>query len=89
MTNLNLTKAKVEALPIEIAKDIKETLTCYDEVFVTYEYGKYKVSTGCGICSSYAPDHRVVGTVYAKDIYTTEERKENLRILNTYGTLYP
>lgn len=88
MANNRLTKSEVEALPVEVAKDIKETLTCYDEVFVTYEYGKYKVSTGCGISSSYAPDHRVIGTVYAKDIYTAEERKENLRILNTYATPY-
>lgn len=59
-------------LPKSVQKEIKETLKAYSEVPVTYENGRYSFS----LClkSEYADDHEFIGTFYAKDIYTPEER---------------
>ena len=53
---------------------IKETLKAFDEVFVVYEYGQYHYGTGACLKAEYAPDHEVIGTLYAEDIFTAEER---------------
>ena len=64
-------------LPQEVQEKIKKTLRAYDEVFVVFEYGKYNVGVGVSLKAHYAPDHEVIGTFYAKDIYTPEERAIN------------
>lgn len=62
-------------LPNEIQEYVKNTLCAYDKVDVWFENGRYTF----GIClrSKYALDHEYVGTYYAKDIYTDEERIVN------------
>lgn len=62
-------------LPKEIQDDIKGTLTAYDDIEVWFENGRY--TYGLCICGKYAPDHEYIGTYYAKDIYTDEERIVN------------
>ena len=61
----------------DIVEDVKRTLKCYDETYITYEYGEYKEMPMIGIYKEYAPDHKFIGSVRAKDIYTLEERIEN------------
>lgn len=63
---------KIYELPSDVQLKIKETLKAYDRVDVFYENGKYHF----GLCvkKTYAPDHEVIGTYYAKDIFTEDER---------------
>lgn len=72
---------RLEALPVEVQNKIKDTLKAYDSVFVSYENGEYHF--GLYIKKTYAADHKVIGTFYAKDIYTEEER-----ILNYVDTFH-
>lgn len=62
-------------LPETIQSEIKETLKAYDKVDVYFENGEYHF--GLVIKNHYATDHKVIGTYYAKDIYTEEERIVN------------
>jgi hypothetical protein len=64
-------------LPANVREEIKNTLKAYDEVFVVYEYGKYHVGVGVSLKAKYAPDHKVIGTFYADDIFTKDERAIN------------
>ena len=59
-------------LPETIQNKIKDTLKAYDKVDVYYENGEYHF--GLVLKKNYAADHEVIGTYYAKDIYTDEER---------------
>lgn len=62
-------------LPKEIQKDVKNTLRAYSEETVWFENGRY--TFGVSIKAKYAPDHEYIGTYYAKDVYTEEERIVN------------
>lgn len=62
-------------LPIEIQDQVKKTLRAYDEETVWFENGRY--TYGISIQSKYAADHEYIGTYYAKDVYTEEERIVN------------
>lgn len=68
---------KLNTLPIEVQEKIKNTLKAYDEVHVIYEYGEYHVSVGIALKAHYAPDHKVIGTFKANEIFTQDERIEN------------
>ena len=59
-------------LPENVQIRIKNTLRAYDHVDVYYENGEYHF--GLVIKKTYAPDHVVIGTYYAKDVYTEDER---------------
>lgn len=59
-------------LPASVQNEIKNTLRAYDSVTVFYEYGDYHFGT-C-LKKKYADDHEYIGTYYAKDIFTEEER---------------
>lgn len=63
---------KIYELPGNIQLKIRNTLKAYDRVDVYYENGMYRF--GLCIKKTYAPDHEVIGTYYAKDIFTEEER---------------
>ena len=58
-------------LPIEIQENIKNTLRAYDKVTVWFENGHYTYFDS--IKSTYADDHRYIGTYYAKDVFSEEE----------------
>ena len=68
---------KFNELPENVKAEILDTLKAYDEVFVVYEYGKFHVSVGVMLKAEYAPDHKVIGTFYARDLYTEKERMIN------------
>lgn len=72
-----LSLKELENLPKELVEDVKKTLKCYDETYITFDYGEYKEMPAIGIYGKYAPDHKFIGTVRAEDIYTLEERIEN------------
>ena len=59
-------------LPKDVQERIKNTLRAYDKVDVYFEYGEYHF--GLVIKITYGDDHKVIGTYYAKDIFTDEER---------------
>lgn len=59
-------------LPETIQSEIKNTLKAYEEVDVYFEYGEYYF--GLVLKKHYAADHEFIGTYYAKDVYTEEER---------------
>lgn len=61
-------------LPQEVINKAKETLKAYDMVTIVFEYGEYKVQTGNCITNEYAEDHKVIGNVYANDIFTEAEK---------------
>lgn len=63
---------KFNELPQEIQEQVKRTLRAYDEETVWFENGMY--TYGVAIQSKYAHDHEYIGTYYAKDVYTEEER---------------
>lgn len=63
---------KIYELPGTVQLRIRNTLKAYDSVDVYYENGKYHFGTV--VKKTYADDHEVIGTYYAKDIFTEEER---------------
>lgn len=67
MTTLN-------TLPIEIIEKVKNTLKAYDKCYVNYYGGEYHVSVGAALKATYEPDEKTIGTYYAKDVFTPEER---------------
>ena len=75
----NFNEIEFNELPEEIKEKALDILKAYDEVSVIFEYGKYNVTTGCCIKSVYAPDHKVCGRYFAKDLYTKEQRYENYK----------
>lgn len=72
-----LSKEQLEALPSDVQTKVLNTLKAYDECSVVFEYGEYHVSTGHCLKAVYADDRKFIGTFYAEDIYTLEERTEN------------
>lgn len=73
---------KLNTLPKEVQDEVKNTLKAYDEAHVIYEYGEYHVSVGVALKAHYAPDHKVIGTFKANEIFTQDERIENY--INTF-----
>ena len=63
---------KFNELSKEIQEEVKSTLRAYAYVDVWFAYGRYPFGTA--ICSEYADDHEFIGTYYAKEIFTEEER---------------
>ena len=85
-----ISKEQFEAMFTEEQQDrVKETLKAYDEVHITYQYGEYHFSTGVALTATYAPDFKAVGSVYADDIFTEEERILNyMESFHEYSPLY-
>lgn len=66
-----------DILPDDIKEECLDTLKAFDRVHVTYENGKFDISSGIGIYSHYPMDFFPCGTYCAKDLYTEEQRKAN------------
>lgn len=64
-------------LPADVREKCANVLKAYDKVYVSYEYGKYNVSTGVCIKAGYAPDHKFIGCFLADEVFTEEERMIN------------
>lgn len=64
-------------LPTDVKKDVKETLSAYNRVSVTFENSKYKVSPNICLSSSYSNDYKFIGEFKATDIFNDEERIHN------------
>lgn len=54
---------------------IVSNLSAYDETNIIYQYGRFEVSPGIAITSEYAKDYVFIGTVKAKDWFTSEQLK--------------
>lgn len=72
-----LTLDDLLALPVDVQQEVKETLKAYSRVFITYEQGGYKVTTGLAVKAQYADDHQQIGVVEQETVYTPQERLEN------------
>ena len=73
-----INKEQFEAMFTEEQQNkVKDTLKAYSNVNVVYEYGEYHFSPSISLKATYAPDHKFIGTVYADDIFTEEERMVN------------
>jgi len=72
-----LSKEEIELLPKEVKEKIYNMLKSYDGAIIEYEDREYKLRTYIGITSNRASDYKFIGTVYAEDIYTSEERAKN------------
>ena len=78
---------KFNELPKEIQEEVKRTLRAYSEETVWFENGRY--TFGVMLKANYAPDHEYIGTYYANDIYTEEERIVNYcEAFHDYPTEY-
>jgi len=77
-----ISKEELLKLPTDVVEDVKSTLEIYNECNITFENGKYKVSSAICISSEYAPDHKFIGVVYANDIFTKEEIEANIAELD-------
>lgn len=69
----------LEALPEETQYKVKDVLKAFGQVSVTYEYGKFEVSTAICVRAYYHYDHIVCGRYNQTDVYTEEERRQNYR----------
>ena len=67
-----ISKEQFNNLPEDVKEKCRNILTAYDTVYISFEYGQYKVSTAIVICASYAPDHKFIGAVLAEDIFTED-----------------
>lgn len=63
---------QLKELPEAVRDEILNTLKAYDRVDVYFGNGEYHF--GLVIKNHYAADHKFIGTYYAKDIYTEDER---------------
>ena len=66
---------KFNELPKEVQEEVKSILRAYSEETVYFENGKY--TFGATLKAKYAPDYEYIGTYYAKDVFTEEERIVN------------
>lgn len=65
---------ELNTLPSEVIEKVKNTLRAYDKCYVNYYGGAYHVSVGVSIKASYEPDEETIGTYFAKEVFTEEER---------------
>ena len=65
---------KFDLLPPDVQDEVRTALKAYNKAYVIYEYGKYNVSVGIAIKNHYTDDHEFIGTYYADDVFSTEER---------------
>lgn len=78
-------KMKLSDLPDEVQEKVKSVLKVYNNANVVYEYGKFDVSAHTCIKSFYHYDHFVCGRYAADEVYTKEERQQNLAELNSHN----
>ena len=74
---------KFNELPQEVRNQVLKTLKAYDEVNVIFENSKYEVKVAAVLKMGYDSDFQFVGTYYAKDLYTPEQRDSNY--IETFG----
>jgi hypothetical protein len=72
-----ISKEQLSTFPTMVINDVLNTLKAFSQVTISYEYGKYEVSTGCCLKSRYGSDHKVFGIARAVDMYTEDERTQN------------
>lgn len=84
-----MTDMRFNELPRDVQEKVKETLRCYPNCYVEYEYGEYHVSVGCGVYGRYAPDHKFIGRYKDKEVFTEKERILNyVNEFNSYPIEY-
>lgn len=66
---------KFSELPKEVQESVKRTLRAYEKEDVWFDNGRY--TFGLSLTLKYTPDHEYIGTYFAKDVYTEEERIVN------------
>ena len=77
-----------EAFPKDVRKCVLGRLKAYDECFVTFENGEFRVSTGCALRRVYANDFYVAGSYKASELYTPDERRANFEEVFGYKPVW-
>ena len=80
-------RVPLDMLPEEVQREAKETLKAFDEVSVVYEHEEFHVTTAVCVCAHYAKDHFVCGRYFAREVFTTQERR--LNSLEVFGYIIP
>lgn len=57
----------------QLISAIVNSLSCYDETNITFEYGRFVVSPSVWITAKYADDHTFIGTVKQEEWFTKEQ----------------
>lgn len=84
-----ISKEELNKFPEEVVKEVMSILKAFQNTNISFENGQYHVSPHTSIKSSYASDHKVLGTVYVEDIYTEEERTQNyIEVFKDYPIWY-
>ena len=74
---------KFNELPEDVRNQVLKILKAYDEVDVIFEGGKYQLDVAAVLKMSYDSDFQYVGTYYAEDLYSPEQR--DLNYIETFG----
>lgn len=77
-------KMKLEDLPEEVQNKVKETLRVFNKAHVTFEHNQFEVSAHYCLKARYGYDHFWCGEYKASEVFTEEERRQNLAELNSY-----
>ena len=59
----------------QLISAIVNSLSCYDETNITFEYGRFVVQPSVWICKEYADDYTFIGTVKQEEWFTREQIK--------------
>lgn len=59
----------------QLISEVAHCLCAYDEAHITFEYGRFEVSSAVCVKANYAPDHTFLGTVKQDEWYTPEQIK--------------
>lgn len=73
----NLKEEIMNQFPIEVVKEIADTLKAYSKCSIIFENGRYFVRTGTLIKSEYSSDYKSFGPFKAEDFYSKKERIAN------------
>lgn len=74
---------KFNELPEEVQNAVLKILKAYDEVDVIFENSNYQVKVAAVLKMGYDSDFQYIGTYYAEDLYTPEQR--DLNYIETFG----
>ena len=74
---------KFNELPISVQDQVLQILKAYDEVDVIFEDSRYQVKVAAVLKMGYDSDFQYIGTYYAEDLYTPEQRDSNY--IETFG----
>jgi hypothetical protein len=68
---------KADLLPVNVANEAKRLLKSFPRVYIEFEKGEYRVSTGFTTKKKYSKDHKFIGSLIPEDVFNSTELMEN------------